>query len=269
MRRCCVNRLIPGVLTALTLLALVACGGQTQASERLIKTADYSEEEDPIENLNKEVDQALATGEGSGGTGTTTTGGTGTGTTTTGGTGTGTTTQPSTPGSGPGQLIIKCKCLSEEVPCDVVVLKNEDLSKVHAGKDNTQYSFSLNAGVYRVELKFHKAVNDPKLTLQNIVVDPGGTVERVVNFPMAQVKFVPVSGSGKGKVGGWKLRIKLKGATDWANNNVKLNDYVFMSPGLYEGQLYKGSKKKERTIDISSIQINEGAKSQVPIYVTH
>ena len=251
-----------GLILAVLAVTLLACGPKQSATGRLVNMSDYEDQEDDIDNLNAQVDQALATGGGPSEGGTTGT----TGTTTTTKPDPGTGTKPKTPGTGPGQLIIKCKCLGEEVPCDVVVENNTDLSKAGSGTEKTEYSFSLKSGVYKVHLKFHKAVNDPKLTLQNLAIDPGETVERVVNFPMAQVKFVPVTGSGKGKVGGWKLRIKLKGATDWANNNVKLNDYVYMSPGLYEGQLYKG---KSKTIDISSIQINEGAKSQVPIYVTH
>lgn len=252
-----------GLLLVTMAVTLLACGPKKGASGRLVNMSDYKGEEDDIEALNAQVDQALATGGGTEG-GTSTAGGT----TTTTAPDPGTATKPTTPGTGPGQLIIKCKCLSEDVPCDVVVEDNTDLSKAGSGTDKTEYSFSLKAGVYKVHLKFHKAVNDPKLTLQNLAIDPGETVERVVNFPMAQVKFVPVTGSGKGKVGGWKLRIKLKGATDWGNTNVKLNDYVYISPGLYEGQLYKG-KGGGKTIDISSIQINEGAKSQVPIYVSH
>jgi hypothetical protein len=253
-----------GLFLALTAVTLLACGPKNTASGRLVNMDEYADEEDDIDALNAQVDQALATGGGEGEGGTAAAGGTTTTTTPN----EGTSTKPKTPGSGPGQLILKCKCLSEPVACDVVIEDNTDLSKAGSGTDKTEYSFSLKAGVYKVHLRFHKAVNDPKLTLQNLAIDPGETVERVVNFPMAQVKFVPVKGSGKGKVGGWKLRIKLKGATDWGNNNVKLNEYVYISPGLYEGQLYKG-KKGNKTIDISSIQINEGAKSQVPIYVTH
>ncbi|MBW2263795.1 MAG: hypothetical protein JRG91_17675 [Deltaproteobacteria bacterium] len=251
-----------GLLLATLAVTLLACGPKQGVSGRLVNMSDYEGEEDDIDDLNAQVDQALASGKGTGDGGTTASAGTTTAPDP------GTATKPKTKGTGPGQLIIKCKCLSEEVPCDVVVEDNTDLSKAGSGTDKSEYSFSLKAGVYKVHLRFHKAVNDPKLTLKNLAIDPGETVERVVNFPMAQVKFVPVKGSGKGKVGGWKLRIKLKGATDWDNNNVKLNEFVYMSPGLYEGQLYKG-KKGNKTIDISSIQINEGAKSQVPIYVTH
>jgi hypothetical protein len=266
VRRCLVRNLVIGILHVVVVLAIVACGPKNQASGRLVNLDEYGHEEDPVDSLNKEVNQALATGGPEEGT----TGGAGdTGTPTgTSDAGQGT-TKPKSTGTGPGQILITCKCMEKEVPCDVEILDNVDLSKKAAGKDSTKHSFSINPGEYRIELWFHEAVNIPKLTLQNITVGPGETVERVVNFPMAQVKFVPVKSGGGGKVAGWKLRIRLKGADDWANTNVKLNEYVYMSPGMYEGQLYKGNTKKEVTIDISTIQINEGAKSQVPIYVSH
>ena len=251
------------VLPAFMLLLLTSCGPKGVAGRRVI-TGTEGNEEDPIEALNKEVDTALASGEEVEEGGTTTAGTSGTGGTGAAGTGTAKGT-----GTGPGQLLISCKCMGEDVNCDVSVLKTEDLGKVDGSKDKTKHSFAILPGTYRLELFFHQAVDDPRLTLQGVTIGPGETVERVVNFPMAQVKFVPVGSTGKGKIAGWKLRIKLKGADNWANDNVKLNEYVFMSPGLYEGQLYKGGKNKEITIDITSIQINEGAKSQVPIYVTH
>ncbi len=251
-----------GIVMALPLALLFGCGPKNGEGA---DEPSGTDSEDPIESLEAQVNKALQEKQASGGGDTTTE----VASTGTGGTGTGATDQPKPKGTGPAQLTLLCKTMGKEVPCDVQVNADEDGHKVDGGTGKTSYSFSLTAGTYQLQLSFDGAVDKPKLTLNGVALAAGETVERVVNFPMAEVKFVPVQAGTSKKLGGWKLRIKLKGATDWANENVKLDDYVYVSPGLYEGQLFKGSSKKESTIDISSIQVNEGAKSTVPINVSH
>ncbi len=246
-------RLTRVTIFALTSLALVACGN----GNKDVNNANDSEEVDPIEALNAEVDAALAHGGGEDDAqdeGTTPTE-------------VATTDKPKPKGTGPGQLLLTCKVMGEEIPCDLEIQKSDDLTKVDSGKGKSKYSFSLNPGAYTIQLYFSGAADKPRLTLQQLEIPPGETVDRTVVFPMAKVTFIPVSPTGK-KVGGWKFRIKLMGAEEWATEDVKLNAPVYISPGLYEGQLYKG-KGGSVTIDVSKIQINEDAITQQPITVTH
>ena len=255
------KKLLKGMILALPFLWLGGCGPKNDEG------AKEPSGDDPIENLQAQVDQALAEkaataaqDEGSTGVAGTETGA--------GDAGTGD-AKPKPKGTGPAQLTILCKTMGKDIPCDVTIMDSGDGHKIDGGTEKNSYSFSLTSGTYMIDLKFHGAVDKPKLTLNGVELAAGETVERVVNFPMAEVKFVPVTAGTAKKLGGWKLRIKLKGATDWATENVKLDEYVYVSPGLYEGQLYKGTTKKQSTIDISSIQVNEGAKSTVPINVSH
>jgi hypothetical protein len=242
-----------GLTPLVALLVLVACGN----GKKDVKNADDTTDElDPIESLNKQVEEALAKSDGQPAQPTPE-------------------PQPTEPepeekpepqGTGPGELLLTCEALDEEVPCDVEIQRSEDLSKVDSGKGKTSHSFTLNPGTYTVQLYYDGAVDKPNLTLQQVEIPPGATVEREVEFPMAKVTFIPVTPKGK-KVGGWKLRLKLKGADNWTAENVNVHSPVHISPGLYEGQLYRG--KKGKTIDIPKIQVNVDAITQQPIIVTH
>lgn len=249
------KRLCIAILPILPFVALAACGN----GNKDVNNADEADDDlDPIEALNKQVEQALAEGGSQD---------TGTATTPVETTPDDTEDKPKPKGTGPGQLLIHCEAMNEEVPCAVEIQRSEDLSKVEDASENTSHSFTLNPGNYTIQLYFDGAVDKPRLTLQSVEIPPGETVERDVVFPMAKVTFVPVSPSGK-KQGGWKLRLKLMGADNWSAENVKINTQVHISPGLYEGQLYKG-KGGKKTIDIPKIQINADAITQQPITVTH
>jgi len=139
---------------------------------------------------------------------------------------------------------------------------------VETGTGKTSYTFSLKAGTYKVDATFHDAVDEPRLTLTGVKVPAGGKVDRVFSFPMAQVKFIPVKTGTGSIVTGYMMRLKAKGAEEWIKKTVKPGDEVFISPGNYEGELFKGKGKGEKKIGIPSIQINEGAKAQKRIDVS-
>lgn len=172
-------------------------------------------------------------------------------------------------GSGPGTVKLILKALGEEVTGTVTVMRAADNSVVDSGQNKSTYVFTLSAGTYNIDAVFHQAVDEPKLTLSNIEIAPGSKTERTFNFPMAKVKFIPVKAGTNSVVKGYKLRLKAMGGEDFYQQSINPGvDYVLISPGNYEGQLFKGSKKKEKVIDIPSIQINEGAKATKRIDVS-
>jgi hypothetical protein len=148
-------------------------------------------------------------------------------------------------------------------------MRAADNSVVDSGQNKTSYVFTLSAGTYNIDAVFHQAVDEPKLTLSNIEIAAGSQTERTFNFPMAKVKFIPVKAGTNSVVKGYKLRLKAMGGEDFYQQSINPGvDYVLISPGNYEGQLFKGSKKKEKVIDIPSIQINEGSKATKRIDVS-
>jgi hypothetical protein len=172
-------------------------------------------------------------------------------------------------GSGPGTVKLILKALGEEVTGTVTVMRAADNSAVDSGQNKSTYVFTLSAGTYNIDAVFHQAVDEPKLTLSNIEIAPGSKTERTFNFPMAKVKFIPVKAGTNSVVKGYKLRLKAMGGEDFYQQAINPGvDYVLISPGNYEGQLFKGSKKKEKVIDIPSIQINEGSKATKRIDVS-
>jgi|GEM_PF-6409479 len=171
-------------------------------------------------------------------------------------------------GSGPGTLKIVLKALGQEVAGEVSVKDSATGAEVEKGNGKSTYTFSLNKGTYRIDAIFHEAIDEPKLTLQDVEIPAGGKVERTFNFPMAQVKFIPVKSGTDSVVSGYKLRLKTQGAENWFPKSVITGkDFYYISPGNYQGQLFKGAGKHEKTIDIPNIQINEGAKAQKRIDV--
>lgn len=182
--------------------------------------------------------------------------------------GTGSTTSAGT-GTGPGTVKLILKALGQEVIGDVKVMDAKTQGEIDKGSGKSIYTFSLNKGVYNIDAIFHDAIDEPKLSLQDVEVPAGGKVERTFNFPMAQVKFIPVKSGTNSIVSGYKLRLKSMGAEDWFQKSVNTGkEFYYISPGNYEGQLFKGAKKHEKTIDIPSIQINEGSKAQKRIDVS-
>jgi len=172
-------------------------------------------------------------------------------------------------GSGPGTVKLILKALGEEVTGTVTVMRASDSSVVDSGQNKSTYVFTLSAGTYIIDAVFHQAVDEPKLTLSNIEIAPGSQTERTFNFPMAKVKFIPVKAGTNSVVKGYKLRLKAMGGEDFYKQSINPGvDYVLISPGNYEGQLFKGSSKKEKVIDIPSIQINEGSKATKRIDVS-
>lgn len=170
-------------------------------------------------------------------------------------------------GSGPGTLKLTLKVLGEEIKGEVRVISEASNSVIAKGKDKSTFVFSVPAGAYQIDAIFPDAVNEPKLTLNHVQVPPGGKVERVFNFPMARVKFIPMKAGTNKIVRGFKLRLKAKGGEQWYPKVVKPMDFIYISPGNYEGQLFRGKGKRVKTIDIPSIQVNEGAKAQKRIDV--
>jgi len=171
-------------------------------------------------------------------------------------------------GSGPGTLKLICKALGDDVVAEIVVKKASDGSVVEKGDGKSSYTFTLSQGVYDVDAVFHEAIDEPKLTLLKVEI-AGNTVERTFNFPMALVKFIPVKTGTNSVVSGYKLRLKAMGGEDFYPTSFTPNaDYVLISPGNYQGELFKGSKKKEKVIDIPAIQINEGSKATKRIDVS-
>jgi hypothetical protein len=185
-----------------------------------------------------------------------------------GGTGTGGTDASVGTGSGPGTLKLICKALGDDVVAEIVVKKTSDGSVVEKGDGKSTYIITLPQGIYDVDAIFHGAIDEPKLTLQKVEI-AGNTVERTFNFPMALVKFIPVKTGTNSAVSGYKLRLKAMGGEDFYPKSFTPNaDYVLISPGNYQGELFKGSKKKEKVIDIPAIQINEGSKATKRIDVS-
>lgn len=172
-------------------------------------------------------------------------------------------------GVGPGTLKLTCKALGEAVVAEIKIMKASDMSVLETADGKSAYSFSLSAGTYSVDAIFHEAVDEPRLTLTNVEIPAGGKVERTFNFPMAKVKFIPVKSGTNQVVKGYKLRLKSMGGEDYFTKTITTSkDFVLISPGNYEGELFKGSKKKQKVIGIPSIQINEGSKAQKRIDVS-
>jgi hypothetical protein len=172
-------------------------------------------------------------------------------------------------GTGPGTLKIVLKALGQEVVGDVRIKNTATDSDVEKAGGKSTYVFTLNKGTYKIDAIFHDAIDEPRLTLQDVEIPAGGKVERTFNFPMAQVKFIPVKSGTNSIVSGYKLRLKSLGAEEWFSKSVNTGkEFYYISPGNYEGQLFKGAKKHEKTIDIPSIQINEGSKAQKRIDVS-
>jgi hypothetical protein len=235
-----------------------SCGGNKSANEPTVPVGEDSDEVSwQNVQLSKEEEEEFGEGkveyESAGGSGSTETGGTESSVGT---------------GSGPGTLKLICKALGENVVAEIIVKKASDQSVVEKGDGKSSYAFTLSQGIYDVDAIFHEAIDEPTLTLQKVEI-AGNSVERTFNFPMAKVKFVPVKTGTNSVVSGYKLRLKAMGGEDFYPKSFTPNaDYVLISPGNYQGELFKGSKKKEKVIDIPAIQINEGAKATKRIDVS-
>ena len=165
-------------------------------------------------------------------------------------------------GTGPGTLKLVLKVLGKEVVGEVRVIRNDaDQTVVEKGAGKSTYVFSVSPGTYNIDAVYREAINEPRLTLTNVKVPAGAKVDRTFNFPMAQVKFVPVKSGTNQVVKGYKMRLKAKGGEDWFQQTFTPGkDHVKISPGNYEGELFKG-KKKQKIIPIPGIQVNEGSKA--------
>ncbi|MFH1435400.1 MAG: hypothetical protein ABIJ56_06755 [Pseudomonadota bacterium] len=243
---------LPGLLGVL----VYSCGGDSKEAEEPYANINVEEEEVEWENVELSAAEKAEFAEGAVKEEPVASGGTGEENETSPASELGT-------GTGPGTMKLVLKVLGEEAAGEVRVFKNDaDQTVVEKGAGKSTYVFSLSPGSYNIDAVYREAINEPKLSLTSVQVPAGGKVERTFNFPMAQVKFVPVKSGTNQVVKGYKLRLKAKGGEDWYQQTFTPgNDFVNISPGNYEGELFKGSKKKEKIIPIPGIQVNEGSKA--------
>ncbi len=117
---------------------------------------------------------------------------------------------------------------------------------------------SVSDGSYDLYITCMDLLDQPTITIRDVIVQPGATVEREANFPSGTVTLHV-------KVGGRTLKKKtlvLFKDGEAVPGKAKTGLPFKLTPGPYEAEVSVGRKAKSR---ITGIQVYEGAKRNIPV----
>ena len=159
-------------------------------------------------------------------------------------------------GGSQGAFVGIMKLGEKEVKGTFKVLKADASGETVINNAKAGQEIRLDPGKYDFVFSTPSIVGEPEFTLRDVEIEAGRRLKRDVNVPVGKITLVTGA-----KCARRKIKIRLKGATDWYKGNFSTCQELTLMAGEYDAMM--GDGRKGTTI--SGIQVYDGGVRDILI----